>query len=97
MKIVLNKCYGGFGLSIVAEFRLCQLKGVTPRDYDFDIYSEKDRGDLDLIATIEELGKTANGSYSDLKIVEIPDGSDFIINDYDGIETVVYGTDIGKA
>ncbi|WP_322935099.1 hypothetical protein [Listeria monocytogenes] len=50
-----------------------------------------------MIATIEELGKTANGSYSDLKIVEIPDGSDFIINDYDGIETVVYGTDIGKA
>ncbi len=54
-------------------------------------------GDLDLIATIEELGKAANGSYSDLKIVEIPDGSDFIINDYDGIETVIHGTDLGTA
>ncbi|EFM2997704.1 hypothetical protein HHK30_002755 [Listeria monocytogenes] len=97
MKIVLNKCYGGFGLSPVAEFRLCQLKGVNPRDYDFDIYSEKDRGDLDLIATIEELGKTANGHYSNLKIVEIPDGSDFIIIDYDGKESVICGTDLGEA
>ncbi|MBF2653935.1 hypothetical protein [Listeria seeligeri] len=97
MKIVLNKCYGGFGLSLVAEFRLCQLKGVNSHDYDFDVYSKEDRADPDLIATIEELGKAANGNYSNLKIVEIPDGSDFIINDYDGKESVICGTDLGEA
>ncbi|EPG1226169.1 hypothetical protein [Listeria monocytogenes] len=44
MKIVLNKCYGGFGLSPAAEFRLCQLKGVNSCDYDFDVYSKEARG-----------------------------------------------------
>ncbi|EGP7421080.1 hypothetical protein I8L43_002288 [Listeria monocytogenes] len=49
------------------------------------------------MATIEELGKAANGNYSKLKIVEIPDGSDFIIIDYDGKESVIYGTELGEA
>lgn len=34
MKIVINKCYGGFGLSDAAMHRYAELKGIT-------LYSEK--------------------------------------------------------
>jgi arginine/lysine/ornithine decarboxylase len=47
-----------------------------------------DRSDSDLIAVIEEMGATANGSYSELKIVEIPDDVKWEINEYDGYEHV---------
>lgn len=56
MKVILNKCYGGFGCSD-AE-------------------------------CVEELGEKANGKYSRLEVVEIPDGLDYVIDDYDGIETL---------
>lgn len=46
------------------------------------------RTDPKLIQVIEELGKKANGSCADLKIVEIPDDVDWEIDDYDGSETI---------
>lgn len=49
---------------------------------------EKYRSDSDLIAVIEELGEKANGKHAELKIVEIPDGVDWEIDEYDGIETI---------
>lgn len=53
-------------------------------------YSKYDieRTDPVLISLIEELGEDANGVYSSLKIVEVPDDVDWIIQDYDGIEWV---------
>lgn len=51
-------------------------------------YEPADRSDPDLIHVIEKLGEKANGSHSDLKIVEIPDGIKWHIHEYDGIEHV---------
>ncbi len=58
--------------------------------YD-DISLEKrleDRTDPLLIKIVEELGEEANGRCAELKIVEIPDGTDWEIDQYDGLETI---------
>jgi len=125
MKLVINKCYGGFKLSIKGLKRLAELKGYNPCIYmnyrnekkfkkvfgdsesfdkyvvirdlgievsniDDDLMSayDLDRTDPDLIRVVEELGKEANGMYSDLRIVEIPDDIDWEIYEYDGIESI---------
>lgn len=137
MKVVLNKCYGGFGLSPLATKRYLELKGeecyfykqtrykhngvadeyvkisVDEAQQDLsvihvykkylgekfskwptgqtDYFSEYDldRSDPLLIKTIEELGeKKSSGHLAELKVIEIPDGIDWHIDDYDGIETL---------
>ena len=50
--------------------------------------SDIDRTDLDLIDVVKKLGNKANGTFSELKIVEIPDGIEWEISEYDGLETV---------
>lgn len=47
-----------------------------------------DRTDKDLIETIEELGEKADGSHAKLKVIEIPDNIEYIIEEYDGIEHI---------
>lgn len=47
-----------------------------------------DRGDLDLVAVVEKLGEKANGSHARLKVVEIPDGVEYEISEYDGKEHI---------
>lgn len=46
------------------------------------------RNDPDLISVIEQMGSNANGRCAELKIVEIPDDVDWIIQEYDGLEWV---------
>jgi hypothetical protein len=46
------------------------------------------RIDPDLIRVVEELGEAANGSCAQLKVIEIPDGIEYFIDEYDGIETI---------
>lgn len=150
MEIVLNKCYGGFGLSPKAIKRIAELQGkecyffkdtFSPRghiaitieeaesDKFFSAYSipnpdeflrqEKDwhemtgdereaskkkynsvylksdygydeRNDPTLLQVIHEIGESAaSGQLAELKIVKIPDGIEWEIDDYDGIETAV--------
>lgn len=133
MKIVVNKCYGGFSLSPAATKRLAELK--TPgrkclffeRDYSAKAYREiteaqatekgfswtafdeippkfdppndwfdahfiesnpRDRADPQLVLVVEELGDKANGECAKLRIVEIPDGVDWEISEYDGMEHI---------
>ena len=50
--------------------------------------SELARTDSDLISVIEELGDDASGNCGDIRIIEIPNGVDYEINDYDGMESV---------
>ena len=48
----------------------------------------EDRADPLLIRVIEELGDLANGGCAKLKVVEIPDGIDYSIDEYDGSEHI---------
>jgi hypothetical protein len=143
MKLVINKCYGGFSLSPLAVKRMAELRGEecfffkeksrkytpitiekaqkeflwtafkvkNPTDYfsyeNFHSLSIEDkvklnqsyskvnltcrpenRSDPLLVQTVEELGEKANGSCAELKIIEIPDGIEWEINEYDGMESV---------
>lgn len=49
---------------------------------------EVERHDPRVIQVIEELGDRANGACAALRIVEIPDGTDYEISEYDGIEHI---------
>lgn len=134
MKIVINKQYGGFGLSAKAVKEYSKLKGkevfvyemkfkgqnlyyekvednenglfldyftkdlgkiINSKDLNDEIYEkygfrDKDicRTDEELIKVVEKLGEEANTSCSSLKIIEIPDDIDWIIEEYDGMEWV---------
>ena len=78
MKIVLNNCYGSFGLSQDA-IRYCDGKEYP------------ERTDKKLIEFIEKYGSdVASNLFSKPVIVEIPDNSFYEIVDYDGVETVYY-------
>lgn len=57
--------------------------------YCFDDRTEKTaRADKDLIEVVESLGEKADGFCASLKVVEIPDGIDWGIDEYDGLEKI---------
>lgn len=84
MEIVINKCHGGFDLSQKAKNLYCQLKNLTDDFHCYDI----ERNDPILIEVVKQLGKKANSAYSKLKIVDIPDGIGWYIDEYNGMECV---------
>lgn len=146
MKVILNKCYGGFGISPMAHKLYAEKKGIELYPYvednsnyiskggtiyhktdwtdervnrilithyftkdlgksiienknnksefnelykNYSLYiNDKYRTDPILIEVVEELGEKANGNFADLQIVEIPDGMEYTIDEYDGIETL---------
>ena len=99
MKIVLNKCFGGFGLSHEAKMEIFKRKNIEVFPYiadDSSFSSDSNRGDKDLVAVVEKLGSEASGPHASLKVVDIPDGAEWEISDYDGIETAHYGFQTGS-
>lgn len=110
MKIVINRCYGGFSLSEEAFERYLELKGITwykfKSKYNSTMYStvpqeeyavgndqylsniNMSRGDPILVRVVEEMRDKANGGYAELKVVKIPDGVEWEIEEYDGMEWV---------
>ena len=137
MKIAINRCYGGFGLSPLAtQLYLKKLgkkcyfykqtkysfKGEIPEytkittdeatkssfitilikdygeifkggfdndDYFYVNFNKDERGNKLLIEVIEELGeKESSSNLAKIQIVEIPDGVEYEIDDYDGIESI---------
>jgi hypothetical protein len=95
MKIVINN---GFAFSLSKEFYeyhnipydesygICHAKEVWTRD------THKDSR---LIDYIEKFGaKAASGKYSYLQVVEIPKGTKYYIDNYDGYESIVTENDI---
>lgn len=104
MKIVVNRCYGGFSVSRKALHRLREL-GCASALEEVDIgeswsdgsqnTSNSDsfcrdipRNDSHLLQVLEELEEEANGSCAELGIIEIPEGVDWEIDEYDGKEHV---------
>lgn len=85
MKVVKNDCYGGFSLSSTAIIEYCKRKGIAIEQFNG---SEIERNDKDLVFVVEMLKSNANGDLAELVVVDIPDGIDFEITDYDGIETI---------
>ena len=80
MKIILNKYFGGFGVSDEAMERL----GLTELD------EENLRTSPELISAIES-GEDVNDDYSDLAVINIPDtATDYYVDEYDGLETLIY-------
>jgi len=134
VKIVINRCHGGFGLSDAAIDRYIELKGLKLfKHYDeswkcisyFTVpyeeyekvnkndmtktewegqsegwgrykssndlcWSERDikRNDPILVQVVKELGELANGTFAELKIVDIPIDVQWTIEEYDGDEWV---------
>ncbi len=148
MKVVINKCYGGFSLSPAAIRRMAELKGrkcfffkqeglqgpyipvepknskslsemmlnafdipnpneIIPNMDDWHSLTDKDkqrrnklyedhqltsrpddRADKDLVRTVEELGSAANGACAELHIIKIPNGVEYEIDEYDGMESI---------
>lgn len=133
MKVVINRCHGGFGLSEKGVYEYAKRKGVqlypekgslfttywtVPPDdegrvraeaiqdswhtssqqdrissneyftqhriYDSDI----PRDDAVLVEIVEALGPESWGDHAELKVVEIPDGVKWQIEEYDGLEWV---------
>lgn len=138
MKVVINKCYGGFSLSPEAVLWLFEngyegedfkthvdeywpnrkkekardipeykravntweeylenpsndhvfLTIFTPdRKYVLNEMGFK-RDDKLLVECVEKFGEKANGRCAELHVVEIPDGTEYIIDEYDGMEHI---------
>lgn len=82
MKIVINRCYGGFSLS---------EKAYEYLDIPWDGYGYKfaaDRANLKLVECVEKLGEDADGEFAELKVVDIPDDVEWTIEEHDGMEWV---------
>ena len=96
MRLVINSSNGGFQLSKQAED--LYKKYIHEKDPDIifsnDFFTEDDIGrkipryDPCLIRVVEELRHSKNSEDSDLKIVRIPDGIKWMIQEYDGYEWV---------
>ena len=81
-KIVYNACFGGFGLSETAWERYRELGGQETSRYDIN------RADPVLVQVVEELGEEANTRFSELRIRDLPEGTKYRIDEYDGNESV---------
>ena len=85
MKIVINRSHGGFRLSSDAEKILTMIFG---EDEFYGLELHENRNNPIFVALVEKMGKGINGDSANLKVVEIPDGLSYEINEYDGYESV---------
>ena len=104
-KIVYNACFGGFGLSQAAMRRYAEIKGLSVGEehgYGYIVTAEGKRMSDDdirrddpvLVQVVEELGERANTRFSELRIVDLPAGTKYRIDEYDGNESIETEEDI---
>lgn len=102
-KIVINDCYGGFGLTDEALRLYFEFKGIefTAEETGYELvpfvyYVDGkpfnpymiERDDPALVQIVENMGRKACEKNSSLKILEIPDDVEWVIKEYDGNEHV---------
>ena len=97
-KIVINRCFGGFGLSEMALMDFADKKSYTlSKKHKYTLIethegliSDNDipRDDPDLVATVEMMGEHSWDPYAELLVVEIPDDVEWYIEEYDGREWI---------
>jgi hypothetical protein len=81
MKIVINRCYGAYMLSPRATALFQRIEKCEP--------CEAGRDNPTLVKIVEKLGEAAgDGPGTNLKVVEVPDGVDWYIQENDGMERV---------
>jgi hypothetical protein len=86
VKVVISETHGGFSISNEAVELLAKKKGINPDDIND---REIDRTDADLIEVIEELGSdVASGRSAELYVIEIPSDVEYVIHEYDGLESI---------
>lgn len=90
-KVAINCDWGGFSLSFDILARVLELQGLgigtevdRTDEYYLSEYSNRTNAAL-CQAILEAKAKGTNGS---LRVVEVPEGVEFVIEDYDGCETV---------
>ena len=94
MKVVLNKCFGGFSVTeaVYGELGIEWDNYGFLRNDDFNIESDnyaEYRTHPPLIEAIEKIGvEKASGAHAKLAIVDIPDDIKWELDEYDGIETI---------
>lgn len=147
MELLINRCWGGFGVSPRTLWHTAQLKEITIFPYldelhfgpngeisrtftkisdinsikrslttdvtflqknpgkdilngdvqqfdPWDFYPNDHRSDKELIAAVKADGELANTPYNKPRVVIIPDGFDYKIDDYDGMESVYVGKEL---
>lgn len=103
-KIVYNARYGGFSISEAAVRRGREISGdpkwggvLKGEQYSdgqlctshFNMFGrEIPRTDLVLVQVVKELGAAANGACAELRITDLPSGTLYRIDDYDGNESI---------
>ena len=101
VKVVINRCFGGFGLSGEAIGMYAKLRGWIrcTTDFGMDYFLNRRgekiipphglrRDDPFLVEVVEALGENSWGDHAELKIVEVPDDVDWVIVENDGQEWV---------
>jgi hypothetical protein len=103
MKLLINVCYGGYGVSDEAIELWAKKKNIvltkkTLEYGDYHYYVDGDkiisgydigRTDDTLIEIFEEIGsERTSGDHAELQLVEIPDGCEYDIHEYDGMESI---------
>lgn len=93
-KVAINCDWGGFSLTTDILARVIELQGLgigtevngldRTNEYYLSEYSNRTNAAL-CQAILEAKAKGTNGS---LRVVEVPEGVEFVIEDYDGCETV---------
>lgn len=79
-------------LFVFTEDKGALLKKFPEEDPSYFYDRDVERTDPDLVAVVEEMGAGhgtgASGRFASLEVVDIPDGIEYEIDDYDGIETI---------
>ena len=99
-EIVINTCYGGFGLSDKAIEMFCDIKKQKGESDKYTVYiddfngskymhPDPERDDVDLVKVVKKLKKESFGYFAELKIVKIAEDIDWEIDADDGAEDVV--------